>query len=184
VPRGDRPRDGRYPVGQAAVRTRPPYGYYPGYYPSHYHYPYAWYGYGGFGLGYFYYDPFWWGYPGYGYNPGYGYYPGAYYGAGYYGGGYPWGGISVGGSYSGGSSGTYYGTGKLRLKVKPRDAEVYVDGYFVGLVDDYDGTFQRLELDAGPHRVEVRKPGFASMTVEVRILEGETVTYRGELRTQ
>jgi hypothetical protein len=51
-------------------------------------------------------------------------------------------------------------------------------------VDDYDGTFQRLELDAGPHRVEVRKAGFAGMTVEVRILEGETVTYRGEMRAQ
>jgi hypothetical protein len=61
---------------------------------------------------------------------------------------------------------------------------VYVDGYFVGLVDDYDGTFQRLELDAGPHRVELRKAGFPSMTIEVRILEGETVTYRGELRAQ
>jgi len=27
----------------------------------------------------------------------------------------------------------------LRLKVKPVDATVYVDGYYVGVVDDFDG---------------------------------------------
>jgi hypothetical protein len=31
----------------------------------------------------------------------------------------------------------------------PRDAEVYVDGYYAGTVDDFDGTFQRLHIDTG-----------------------------------
>ena len=145
-------------------------------YNNYYTYPrrYYPYGYGAFGLGYFYYDPFWVGYSGYGYYPYSGYY-GGYYGGGYYGGGYG------GGYYGSGGGGGYYGTGHLRLKVKPRDAEVYVDGYFAGLVDDFDGMFQKLELEAGPHRIEVRKAGFATMTFEVRVPNDESVTYRGEM---
>ena len=37
----------------------------------------------------------------------------------------------------------------LRLEVKPKDAEVYVDGYYAGIVDDFDGTFQRLSVTPG-----------------------------------
>jgi hypothetical protein len=159
-------------------RTHPPYwndGHGHGHGHGWYYPPSYWYGYTGLGLGYFYYDPLWWGPSYYGYGYGYGY-PGAY--GGYYGGGYYGGGAY--GAY-GGDSETYYGVGKLRLKMKPRDAEVFVDGYFSGVVDDYDGTFQRLTLDSGPHRVEVRKPGFTTLSFDVRIPPDETVTYKGEL---
>ena len=71
--------------------------------------------------------------------------------------------------------------GSLKIKVKPRHAEVYVDGYFAGAVDDYDGAFQRLRLDAGPHRVEVRLDGYDPLEFDVRILPGRTVTYKGEM---
>jgi hypothetical protein len=186
APRADRPSDGRYPVGQAARRTHPPYGGGSGGYygrPAWYYRPSAFYGYGALGLGYFYYDPFWGGYSGYGYYPYGGYYGGPYYGGGYYGGGYGGGyyGGGYGGDYGSESGSGYYGTGHLKLKVKPRDAEVYVDGYYAGLVDDFDGMFQKLELQAGPHRIEVRKPGFSTMTFEVRVPTDESVTYRGEL---
>jgi hypothetical protein len=111
-----------------------------------------------------YYDPFWWDYY-YGYSPG------------YYGGGY--------GGYGGGYS-TYddseYSQGGLKLKVKPRDAQVYVDGYFSGVVDDYDGVFQKLKLRSGGHRVELRAEGFEPSIFDVLIAAGETVTYRGELK--
>ncbi len=52
------------------------------------------------------------------------------------------------------SSYTSSDEGSLKLKIKPRQAEVYVDGYFVGVVDDFDGIFQRLHVDSGaaPHR--------------------------------
>jgi hypothetical protein len=185
APRADRPSDGRYPVGQAAIRTRPPYGGGGGGYygrPAWYYRPSAFYGYGALGLGYFYYDPFWGGYTGYGYSPYGGYYGGGPYygGGGYYGGGYYGGGY--GGGYDSGTGSGYYGTGNLKLKVKPRDAEVYVDGYYAGLVDDFDGMFQKLELEAGPHRIEVRKAGYSTMTFEVRVPIEESVTYRGELK--
>lgn len=69
----------------------------------------------------------------------------------------------------------------LRLQIAPRDTEVFVDGYYAGLVDDFDGTFQRLTLDAGPHRIEIRKPGFNTVTFDVQIPDDETVTWKGRL---
>ena len=41
----------------------------------------------------------------------------------------------------------YGPTGTLRLKVRPRHAEVFVDGYFVGRVDDFDGVFRKAATD-------------------------------------
>ncbi len=53
-----------------------------------------------------------------------------------------------------------YDLGNVRLKIRPRDAQVFVDGHYAGLVDDFDGTFQSLRLEAGGHKIEIRMPGF------------------------
>jgi len=126
-------------------------------YNNYYYYPrrYYPYGYGAFGLGYFYYDPYSWGRT----------YYGGYYDS------YPY--------YGGGSYG--YPTGELRLDVSPRNADVYVDGYFAGRVDDFDGIFQSLRLEDGPHQIHIVAPGFAPLDIDVRIFAGRKVTYRGDL---
>ena len=176
VPTYSRPREGRTPVGSAVERTeatRGGVGGGNGFYYDPYFYP--WYGYSGFGL-YSRYNRY--GYPGYGFGLGY-YDPfmfGGFYGPDPYSGGY----------YGGGGSGYYrnnrYDTGSLRLKVKPADAKVYIDGYFVGLIDSFDGVFQRLAVEAGAHRVEIRADGYEPAQFEVLITAGETVTYKGELK--
>ena len=122
---------------------------------------------------------------------------------------YPWGvGGIIGGLYGGEYDGYYgaydpwYGwfpafapiasdegggpdnTGGLRLKVKPADASVYVDSFFVGAVDDFDGAFQKLKLERGPHRIEIRSPQHVPVTFDVMIQEDFTITYRGELSKQ
>ena len=61
-------------------------------------------------------------------------------------------------------------------------AEVYIDGYFVGVIDSYDGAFQRLSVEAGPHRVELKAEGFEPVQFEVMITPGETITYKGEMK--
>jgi len=113
---------------------------------------------------------------------------------GYYGGLYPWGwgGFGLGGYYGYydpwmwgdpyPSSAYYDHDGSLKLKVSPRQAEVYVDGYFAGSVDDYDGVFQQLRINPGPHRIEVRLDGYETLTFDVRIEPGRTITYKGDLR--
>ena len=98
---------------------------------------------GYWGVPYYYgslfYDPwFWYGAP-YGY-PGYYGYPGGYY-------------------FGGGSS--------LRIEVKPNHAEVYVDGYYAGVVDDFDGVFQSLDLAPGEHTLELYLPGYRSVQQKI-----------------
>jgi hypothetical protein len=81
----------------------------------------------------------------------------------------------------------YYGNepaamGGLKLKVEPKDADVYIDGNLMGVVDDFNGVFQRMQLEAGPHHVELRAPGFRTIAFDVRIEPNDTVTYRGDLQ--
>jgi hypothetical protein len=72
--------------------------------------------------------------------------------------------------------------GALKVRVTPRTAKVYVDGYFVGLVDDFDGTFQKLKLTSGRHRVEFRAEGYETAVVEMLISSGKTITFTGDMK--
>ena len=159
-PSGPRSRGERPAYGSAARRSyRPPHhggggGYY---YP--WSSPWWWDSYP-YSFGFFAWDPFWYGaaypaYPGYpAYSP-YTYTPSPDY---FYGG--------------------------VRLKVKPKEAEVYVDGYFAGRVDDYDGAFQKLKLPTGAHHLQIQAPGYQPLEVDVNIQVDQTITYRGELEQQ
>jgi len=51
----------------------------------------------------------------------------------------------------------------LRIEVKPQEAEVYVDGYYAGIVDDFDGVFQRLPVTPGEHEIELYLDGYRSV---------------------
>ena len=119
-----------------------------------------------------------WGYV-YGGGLGLGIYDGFY--GGYYGAYDPWYGFSpvyVPSSYVRNESGS------IRLKVKPSNASVYVDGYYVGVVDDFDGSFQRLHLEPGPHRLEIRTADYQPLSLDVWITEDLTITYRKDLTAQ
>jgi hypothetical protein len=92
-----------------------------------------------------------------------------------------------GGDYygSGGYSSSNPGRGEeasLRLKIKPRDAQVFVDGQYVGIVDEFDGVFHHLKSDAGMHHVEIRAPGYETLTFDVRLDPDHSTTYTGELK--
>jgi len=96
------------------------------------------------------YDPFWgpfyW--YGYGYPYGYGYWHG-----------YPdW-------PYDYSSS----ITGNLKTEVTPKQTEVYVDGYFAGIADDFDGVFQRLYTSPGGHAVTLRLEGYRTITRNIYV---------------
>ncbi len=186
VPPYSRPRNGApvtgYAVPRGSVATLPPIISGPIYWGPDSWYFYPW-GYGGLALGYFW-DPWMW--------------------SGYYGGwggyGYPWvdpywGGGGGGGwsSSAGSAQPSQVGdvpnpldpnapTGGLRLKIAPREAEVFVDGYFAGRVDDFDGAMQKLKVAIGTHRIEVRAPGYEPLTFDVVIIEGETTTYKADLK--
>lgn len=70
-------------------------------------------------------------------------------------------------------------SGALRFLVSPRDAHVFVDGFFVGTAGELR-TFP-YSLETGPHRIEIVAEGFEPLTFDVRIRARETVTYQKEL---
>jgi hypothetical protein len=75
-----------------------------------------------------------------------------------------------------------YDIGSVRLKIKPRDAQVFVDGNYAGLVDDFDGTFQSLRLEQGGHKIEIHMPGFEDLELDVHVQPGRTLTLSEQLR--
>ncbi len=65
-----------------------------------------------------------------------------------------------------------YDFGGVRLKIRPRDAQVFVDGNYAGLVDDFDGTFQSLRLEQGGHKIEIHMPGFEDLELDIHVQPG------------
>src|SRR4051794_31958685 len=55
----------------------------------------------------------------------------------------------------------------VKLDVKPKDAAVYVDGYYAGLVDDFDGAFQRLRTTPGGHEITIYLEGYRTYSERV-----------------
>jgi hypothetical protein len=98
---------------------------------------------------------------------------GVYYGSGGY---YPYGYTPRG--YYEPLTGRLYGG--VRITGAPRDARVFADGYFVGLVDDFDGIFQHVNLEAGPHHLEVEWGGYQPIAFDVYVRPGETTTFRAD----
>jgi hypothetical protein len=71
--------------------------------------------------------------------------------------------------------------GGLRITGFSQIAQVFADGYYVGIVNDFDGVFQHLNLEAGPHQIEVREPGLEPIAFDVMVQPGRTITFRAEV---
>ena len=72
------------------------------------------------------------------------------------------------------SQGYYAGSGAIRMIVDAKEAEVFVDGYYAGIVDDFDGTFQKLYLQPGEHTLELRLEGHRTFTQRILISPSHT----------
>lgn len=102
-------------------------------------------------VGGYFYDPFFGPYPWYSYP-----YP------------YPYGWYST----------AYEPVAELRLLVTPKDAAVYVDGYFAGIVDDFDGFFQRLRVPPGEHEIVLYRDGFRTVHERLYLTPDSTIKLR------
>ncbi len=120
--------------------------------------------YGTFGLGFTWGTPFFWGFP-------YDYWP-------YY--GYGWGGWD--GYYAPYSSYGYDRArrdeqGALDLDLSPADTQVYLDGQYVGTVDDFDGWPQYLWLDPGTYDLVFFRDGYKTLARQVTIYRGLVIDW-------
>jgi hypothetical protein len=70
------------------------------------------------------------------------------------------------------------GTLRLELTGAGGGSQVYVEGYFVGTLDDVNGE---LRLPPGPHRIEVRASGQEPLIFEAIIVADRSITYRATL---
>ena len=69
----------------------------------------------------------------------------------------------------------------LRIQVTPRDTEVYVDGYYAGVVDDYDGMWQRLRVEPGQHEIALYHDGYRTVRERVYLARDKTFTIKRQL---
>jgi len=75
-----------------------------------------------------------------------------------------------------------YGAASVRIQVEPKSAEVYVDGHLAGMVDDFDGFFQRLQVEPGGREITIYKEGFRSYTERVYLRVGQNFGIRYALQ--
>lgn len=117
-------------------------------------------------------------YPYYGGYYGYPYYYG-YYGYPYWGFGFGW--------YDGYYSTPYYPYrdydtfGSLRVIVEPEKTRVYVDGYYAGVADDFDGMFQHLDVAPGRHEISLKLEGYVTHRIKVYVPSDTKVKVRYEM---
>jgi hypothetical protein len=71
--------------------------------------------------------------------------------------------------------------GSLRTQVAPRQTEVFIDGYYAGLVDDFDGSHQKLRLEPGAHTVTLYLDGHRLYEESVYSTPGSKIKLRHEM---
>ena len=68
-----------------------------------------------------------------------------------------------------------YPESNIRTEVTPKDAAVYVDGYYAGRVSDFDGALQRLHVTPGGHSITFFLDEFRTVTQDVYVRPDSTV---------
>jgi len=66
----------------------------------------------------------------------------------------------------------------IRVLVTPKEAEVYVDGYYAGIVDDFNGVFQRLRVPPGEHEITLHLAGYRTVTQKLYLAANSTFKLR------
>lgn len=111
----------------------------------------------------------------YGHHYGYGYYGHGFYGHPFYSRGYGFGGYRTERS----------DLGAIRIEVNPNksreDIQVFVNGAYAGVVDNFDGWAQRLYLPPGRYELELRLDGYGSMRTTLYVSAASTHKIRGEM---
>jgi hypothetical protein len=81
------------------------------------------------------------------------------------------------GSYAWGPDGSsYYSNGaEVRVLATPRDAEVFVDGYYAGPVSKFSGVFQHLNVQPGGHEFVLYRDGYQTVHQTVYLQPGSSL---------
>ncbi len=72
--------------------------------------------------------------------------------------------------------------GGIRFQALPDTAQIYVDGFYVGVVADANRSPEGLTLQPGWHRIEFRAPGYDTLAINATIEPNRTILYGGMMR--
>ena len=62
----------------------------------------------------------------------------------------------------------------IKTHVTPKNAEVYVDGFYAGRAENFDGVFKKLHVAPGGHAISLYLDGFQTKTEEVYVRPDST----------
>lgn len=71
--------------------------------------------------------------------------------------------------------------GGVSFDIQPSDADLFVDGEYVGPIGNFTTTSEPLTLTPGVHRIAVQRDGFRSMEWDATIEPGQVIPYRGAM---
>jgi hypothetical protein len=69
----------------------------------------------------------------------------------------------------------------VRIEATPKDAQVYVDGYYAGVVDDFNGVFERLRVTPGPHEITLYRDGYRTVTQRIYLSPDSTFKFKAAM---
>ena len=64
--------------------------------------------------------------------------------------------------------------GEVKTSVTPKEAEVFVDGYYAGKASDFDGVFSRLHVRPGGHQIALYLAGFQTVFRDIYVRPDST----------
>jgi hypothetical protein len=73
-------------------------------------------------------------------------------------------------------------TAAIKISVSPNRAAVFVDGAYVGHVDEFDGPGQAMLIAPGRHKIVISLPGYESFETEVTLAADQQFQLKTELR--
>jgi len=73
-------------------------------------------------------------------------------------------------------------TAAIKISVSPNRAAVFVDGVYVGHVDEFDGPGQAMLIAPGRHKIVISLPGYESFETEVTLAADQQFQLKTELR--
>ena len=71
--------------------------------------------------------------------------------------------------------------GGLVLQTFPDAAQVFVDGFYLGLAEEFGLRGRAVDLSAGAHYIELRASGYQLLSFSVMIRPNEILRYRGDM---
>ena len=84
-------------------------------------------------------------------------------------------------NFSSAPYGGYSSVGGLSFDITQPDAELWIDGEYVGLADDFSSSQPPLTLSVGVHHVELGAPGYRPMEFDITVVPGQVIPYQGSL---